>query len=248
MTLNELRALLADLTADTEFAGHCYFAGGCVRDLLLERRITRLDADIAVELPQGGLRLARYLQRRLQAPPPVLHRGFGTAALQLPEAHLDCVMTRAETYTPGSRHPRVRFATLAEDCSRRDFTLNALYQELGSGHILDPCGQGLADLEARLLRSLKEPDISFREDPLRLLRALRFAAVLGLDIEADTFAALAANSVLILTLSRQRCRDELHRLQISATPQQLARWRELASITGSAGHLRVRVPELSTLD
>lgn len=242
MNLVELRLLLAESIQGTDFAGRTYFAGGCVRDDLLGRQVTQLDADIAVELPTGGIRLARYLQQVLPSSEPEIHRGFGTASSLYEGVQLDFVMTRSETYAPGSRHPRVQFASLAKDCQRRDFTVNALYQELLSGKILDPCSRGLQDLEDRLLRTVREPGPSFVEDPLRLLRALRFAVVLGFNIDASTLAGIRQNAHLIATLSRKRCRNELDRLLANTDLAGKQQWLILLEETGIRAYLEQRIP------
>ncbi len=232
MKLEELRQLLAKATRETQFAGRCYFAGGCVRDQLLERVGALLDADIAVELPAGGIALARFLAQKLGLTEPRTHPAFGTAKLELKGVPLEFVMTRSERYLPGNRFPRVRFAPLSDDSRRRDFTVNALYQRIGDAAILDPCALGLKDLQNRLIRCVRDPRKSFQEDPLRLLRALRFAAVLDFDLEPQTYAAIGDLAPLASRLSRARCQSEIERLKSVASPLQLERWENLAQDTG----------------
>jgi tRNA nucleotidyltransferase/poly(A) polymerase len=239
--LEELRLLLAEAIRGTRFAGRAYFAGGCVRDLLLGRDATLIDADIAVELPHGGIALALYLCERFAAGKPEIHKSFGTAKLELEGVQLEFVMTRAEVYTPGSRHPRVRFADLRGDCLRRDFTVNALYMEIMEGTVLDPCGMGRQDLKAGIIRSVREPGLSFREDPLRMLRALRFSAVLDLEVNADDMDAIRDNASLISSLSRRRCLSELDRLEQNASPGQKQRWETLLAESGAGKYLREKL-------
>lgn len=241
MNLVELRLLLAESIQGTDFAACTYFAGGCLRDELLGRQVAQLDADIAVELHQGGIRLARYLQQLLPTSEPEIHRGFGTASSRYEDVQLDFVMTRSESYPPGSRHPRVKFANLEQDCQRRDFTVNALYQELLSGKILDPCERGLQDLKLRLIRTVREPGQSFAEDPLRMLRALRFAVVLGLELEPAALAAIRQNAHLTATLSRRRCRNELDRLLAKTDASGKQQWLNLLEHTGLRPYLESRV-------
>jgi len=236
--LEELRLQLAAAIQNTKFDGNCYFAGGCVRDQLLGRSDQVLDADIAVELPRGGIALACWLAQKFDLPQPKTHPSFGTAKLALGGIELEFVMTRSEIYQPGNRFPRVKFASLEDDCRRRDFTVNALYQRISDAEILDPCSQGLEDLQNRLIRCVRDPQASFREDPLRLLRALRFAAVLDFELEAQTLAAITDLAPLVKQLSRVRQHNEQERLNSVATPQQLERWAALARSTGIAGHLR----------
>ncbi len=236
MKLEELRLKLAAAIRNTKFEGNCYFAGGCVRDQLLGRSDQVLDADIAVELPRGGIALARWLAREFDLPEPRTHPAFGTAKLTLEGLPLEFVMTRSERYQPGNRFPRVRFASLEADCQRRDFSVNALYQRISDAEVLDPCALGREDLKNRLIRCVRDPQASFREDPLRLLRALRFAAVLDFELEPQTLAAMMDLAPLVRQLSRARQHNEQERLNSVATPQQLKRWDALARSTGIAGH------------
>ena len=232
MKLEELRLLLAEATRETRFEGICHFTGGCVRDQLLGRSDQVLDADIAVELPRGGIALARFLAERIALTEPKTHHSFGTAKLTLEGVPLEFVMTRSERYRPGNRFPRVRFAPLSHDCRRRDFTINALYQRISDAEVLDPCALGRQDLHNRLIRCTRDPRESFQEDPLRLLRALRFAAVLDFGIEAQTLGSIGDLAPLVRQLSRARCQSEQERLAAVATSEQLSRWEELAKASG----------------
>lgn len=245
MSLEELRLILAGKLAGSEFEGKAWFAGGCVRDALLGRIPAKLDADIAVELPAGGVRLAGYLQKLLPTPEPVVRNAFGTASTVYEGVQLDFVMTRSEIYAPGSRHPRVRFAPLAKDCQRRDFTVNALYQNIQTGLVTDPCGRGLADLEAKVISCVREAGAALEEDPLRILRALRFAAVLGFDLAPETLAAIKGKAPLVACLSRQRCRDELARLEANADAGGRQTWMSLLESTGVRPYLEKRTPLIS---
>ncbi|MBW6514237.1 MAG: CCA tRNA nucleotidyltransferase [Candidatus Syntrophosphaera sp.] len=241
MKLEELRQLLAENIRGLEFDGTTYFAGGCVRDLHLGRPAEVKDVDIAVELPDGGIRLAVFLQEYLPTPEPEYHSRFGTASSRFQGVQLDFAMTRSEVYIPGNRFPRVEFAELTADCLRRDFTVNALYQDVMSGWIVDPSGKGIADIMSNLIRCVRDPILSFQEDPLRLLRALRFAAVLGFDIESDTYEALKDNAPLVLSLSQRRCQDEQARLEAKASFTARQRWLRMLDETGIRPHLEKKV-------
>lgn len=228
MKLEELRKKLADAICSSRFEQVSFFVGGCVRDQLLQRSIPLVDADIAVELPRGGIALAQFLAKKFELAQPEIRPAFGTAKLDFFGLSMEFVMTREEFYRPGSRFPRVRYAGLNKDCERRDFTVNALYLKIIDGSILDPCKMGESDLENRLIRSIRDPQPSFREDPLRILRALRFAAVLDFEIEAQTWQALCDLSHLTQNLSHQRLREEKERLKNTASPEQVNRWQKLA--------------------
>ncbi|MCB5224104.1 MAG: CCA tRNA nucleotidyltransferase [Candidatus Cloacimonadaceae bacterium] len=230
MKLEELRQNLADAICGSRFETKTYFVGGCVRNQLLRRPIQLSDVDIAVELPDGGIALANFLAEKEGLSQPKTHPDFGTASMEYLGIQLEFVMTRGEHYRPGSRFPEVRFATLVEDCLRRDFTVNALYMKIVDGTILDPDGRGLRDLEKRLLRSIREPRKSFQEDPLRILRALRFAAVLDLEIEKQTWEALRESASLIQNLSQNNIQDEMKRMNQTITPTQSKRWEELTKL------------------
>lgn len=234
MKLEELRHRLADAIRCSRFQQVSFFVGGCVRDELLQRSVPLLDADLAVELPRGGIALAQFLAQKLKLAEPEIHPAFGTAKLDLFGLTLEFVMTREELYRPGNRFPSVRYADLSKDCTRRDFTVNALYQKLCDGSILDPCKMGLPDLEKRLIRSIRDPYLSFREDPLRILRALRFAAVLDFELEPQTWQALCELAPLVQNLSRQRLEEEKQRLKNTANPEQLQRWQSLAQSCGAS--------------
>lgn len=241
MKTEELRLLLASATQDSKFSGLCYFVGGCVRDQLLKRSAHVLDADIAVELPGGGIALARFMADKLGIPAPQVHPRYGTAKLALNDIELEFAMTRGESYLPGNRFPQVKFVPLAEDCRRRDFTVNALYQRIADAQIFDPGSWGLKDIENRLIRCIREPRDSFQEDPLRLLRALRFAATLDFEIEALTLEAMTEFAPLVVSLSRSRCHREHSRLHAIATPRQLTRWNQLARATGIRDYYREKL-------
>lgn len=244
MRLNELRELLIPALQGTRFAAKARFAGGCVRDFLLDPQCEVRDADISVELPSGGILLAEFIHESLPASPPELHPDFGTASCVFEGVQLDFAMTRAERYHPGSRHPRVRFASLQTDCLRRDFTVNALYQDIVGGETIDPCGHGFDDLRAKTIRSLRDPLLSFSEDPLRLLRALRFAAVLGFRIEDNALKAARECAPLVASLSMKRREDELLRLQSSADASGLIVWRDLCGYLKLDAYLKLDLSPL----
>lgn len=244
MRLSELRELLIPALQGTRFAGKARFAGGCVRDFLLDPQCEVRDADISVELPSGGILLAEHLRASLSAAPPLIYPEFGTASCMFEGVQLDFAMTRAERYHPGSRHPRVRFAPLQTDCLRRDFTVNALYQDIVGGEVLDPCGKGFDDLRAKIVRTVRDPRQSFSEDPLRLLRALRFAAVLGFRIEDSALLAARECAPLVASLSRKRREDELRRLRTTANEAGLIVWRDLCRNLKLDAHLKLDLSDL----
>lgn len=224
--MEPIRLLISQAIQGTIFESVTYFAGGCVRDYLLGR--TTIDFDLTVELPQGGSRLAEHLYALGICSMPIVYKYFGTAKVNVGQHQLEFVMTRREIYHPKSRYPAVRFASLTEDVMRRDFTINALLMRVGDGEILDLSGLGKADIADKLIRTLKDPTKSFTEDPLRMLRAVRFAVALGFMLEPQTRLALINCAPEIHTLSSRTYAQEIARIYASgdspASEQLLKNW------------------------
>jgi len=192
-----------------------YLVGGYVRDLLLGREVK--DADITVV--GDGVAFAREAARALGMGRPVVFEKFGTAMVPLEDGKLEFVGAREESYARDSRKPSVVPATLAGDLSRRDFTVNAIAVSLNAGRygeIVDPLG-GRADLAGSVLRTPLDPDRTFDDDPLRMMRALRFAAVLGFTIDPGALAAITRMAGRLAIVSRERITDEF--LKILAAPR-----------------------------
>lgn len=204
--LKSIRKTIHKAIKDTVFEGKTYLAGGCVRDEILG--IPTQDIDIAVELPEGGIKLARYLHKQDLATKPVVYKQFGTALVMMDGFKLELVMTRKESYRLRSRKPNVCFGTLEEDVLRRDFTINSLLMDISAGNIIDVSGQGLIDLKNKVIRATSRPDIIFKEDPLRLLRAVRFATTLGFTIERNTQRYIKAQATELKHISRERIAEE----------------------------------------
>lgn len=205
---------LRDGLRGTEFEGRLYLVGGYVRDKLLGRRVGDAPLeDIDLVLEGDAMAVARLLWRlRIADHSPVEFPNFGTAMVHVGGAQVELVTARAETYRQGSRKPVVTPGTLETDALRRDFTVNTFLENLHTGEVRDPTGRGRADLAAKLLRTPLDPDTTFTDDPLRMLRACRFAAKLGFAIEERTYAALAKNAFRLTPeygISFERIRDEL---------------------------------------
>jgi poly(A) polymerase len=210
MTLYELRYILKSAIAGTPFEHITYFAGGCVRDSLLKRETT--DFDLAVELEEGGIRLAEHLYQQGISSNPVFYQQFGTALIYLDNHKIELVMTRSESYQPHSRYPQVRFATVLEDTLRRDFTINAMYLRVSDGEILDLSGKGKDDLDNKIIRATGNPQVVFREDPLRILRAIRFAVTLDFMIEPDTLQGIKDSTACLADLSAKAVDTEYRKI------------------------------------
>lgn len=214
-TYSDILEYFRQLTAGTEWEGHLFAVGGCVRDEILGSEIK--DVDIAVDLPNGGIEFAKWLRNRRQLlGMPILFVKFGTAKLRLrrfPEEEIELVQTRAEKYTKKtSRCPEVVSGTLKEDCFRRDFTVNTLYRNISTGEILDVTGRGIADIRRGIIRTPMEADETFDDDPVRVLRCLRFAARFGWDIAPETMEGLEKNIDRLGIVSKERWSAEFQKM------------------------------------
>jgi poly(A) polymerase len=193
-----------------------YMVGGTVRDVLLHRGQSN-DSDLATDARPDEIKQIVAPTR----PNAIVLVGerFGTVRLHYGSDIIEITTFRSEKYNPESRKPEVCFGNdLIEDLRRRDFTINAMARHPLTGDIIDPFG-GRADLEAHLLRAVgDEPDKRFAEDPLRLLRAVRFAAQLNFSIESDTRRSIHQQATTLQKISRERIRDEMNKLLLSDHP------------------------------
>ena len=195
----------------------CYVVGGYVRDLFLERPSN----DIDVVVVGSGIKVAEALKQRLgkQAHLSVF-RNFGTAQVKYRGMEVEFVGARKESYSHDSRKPVVEDGTLEDDQNRRDFTINAMavcLNEARFGELVDPF-DGLLDLEDGIIRTPLDPDITFSDDPLRMMRCVRFATQLKFFIEDETFEALQRNRERIKIVSGERIADELNKIMMTNQP------------------------------
>ena len=219
----------------------CYVVGGYVRDIFLERP----SKDIDVVVVGSGIAVATELKRLLgkYAHMSVFKR-YGTAQVRYGNTEVEFVGARRESYSSDSRNPHVEDGTLEDDQNRRDFTINALAICLNKdrfGELVDPFG-GLYDLEDGIIRTPLDPDITFSDDPLRMMRCVRFATQLNFYIEEETFEALQRNADRIKIVSAERIADELHKIIMTKYPSK--GFVELQR----AGLLQLILPELQILD
>lgn len=200
-------------TRGTPYEGRLYLVGGLLRDRTLGLPIAN-DLDLVLE--GDALELARFLYDRGLSPHyPVLYPRFGTAMIHIGQANepgsaVELVSARAESYQPDSRKPDVRRGTIQDDVLRRDFTLNTLLENLHTGEVLDLTGRAFDDLRDGILRTPLAPRITFFDDPLRMLRAVRFAARFGFTIEEETWVAICAEAARLAppTIAFERIREE----------------------------------------
>lgn len=194
-----------------------YVVGGYVRDLFLYRP----SKDIDIVSVGQGIDLAKAVAKELgRGAQLAVFARFGTAQVKQGDLEVEFVGARRESYTPDSRKPFVEDGTLEEDQERRDFTINALaicLNEDRFGELVDPF-DGLTDMEELTLRTPLDPDVTFSDDPLRMMRAIRFASQLGFFIEPETFAAIGRNASRIEIISAERINTELNKILLSPRP------------------------------
>ncbi len=194
-----------------------YVIGGYVRDALLDRASN----DIDITVVGNGIRLAEMVANSIGDNTNVaVFKNFGTAMLKYMGCEVEFVGARKESYRINSRKPIVENGTLKDDQDRRDFTINALAISLGkenTGELIDPFG-GVEDLKKKIIRTPMAPDITFSDDPLRMIRAIRFATQLGFTIEKETMESIERNKSRIDIVSRERISDELQKILLSQKP------------------------------
>lgn len=203
-------------TAD-ELGVECYVVGGYVRDLFLERP----SKDIDVVVVGSGIEVAKALAKKLGRSAHLsVFKNFGTAQVKYHQTEVEFVGARKESYSHDSRKPIVENGTLEDDQNRRDFTINAMAICLNKerfGELVDPF-DGVWDLKDRLIATPLDPDITFSDDPLRMMRCIRFATQLNFMIEQETEEALFTNKERIEIISKERIADELNKIMLSAAP------------------------------
>ncbi|WP_333877039.1 CCA tRNA nucleotidyltransferase [Flavobacterium sp.] len=219
-----------------------YVIGGFVRDFLLQRDFKK---DIDIVAVGSGIDLALKVSELLPNKPKVqVFKNYGTAMLRYKEMDIEFVGARKESYSENSRNPQVEDGTLEDDQNRRDFTINALAFSLNShnfGDLVDPF-DGLADLKNKLIKTPLNPDITYSDDPLRMMRAIRFATQLHFTIEANSLKAIADNKDRIKIISGERIVDELNK--ILETPKPSIGFLHLYQ----TGLLDIILPELTALN
>jgi len=223
LTQEELKERLSDKifhqiseTAD-ELGVECYVVGGYVRDIFLERP----SKDIDVVVVGSGIALAEALTKRLGKRAHLsVFKNFGTAQVKFHHTKVEFVGARKESYQRDSRKPIVEDGTLEDDQNRRDFTINALAICLNKarfGELVDPFG-GMDDMWEKTIRTPLDPDITFSDDPLRMMRCIRFATQLNFYIDDETFESLCRNKERIEIISKERIADELNKIVASPIP------------------------------
>ncbi len=194
----------------------CYVVGGYVRDLIMKRP----SKDVDFVCVGSGIALAQEVARSLGGLRVTIFKNFGTARIDWDGFELEFVGARKESYREDSRKPLVEDGTLEDDQNRRDFTINAMAISLNAGSwgmLVDPF-DGMTDIKKKIIRTPQAPEITFSDDPLRMMRAIRFAAQLNFDIEASTFEAIGTNASRLKIVSMERIIDELNKIILTPKP------------------------------
>lgn len=225
-TIIKLIDYIKDSIKGTLFEGHVYIVGGAVRDWIMGKPCK--DIDIVVDIRDGGIGFANFIAFKngclISKKNPVVFPTYGTAKFQLlsneefAEFEIECVQTRKEQYHKDSRNPSTAFGSIEEDAMRRDLTINALYYNVTTDEIKDYTGRGRYDIAHHIIRTPSSPDIIFNDDPLRILRVIRFATRFGWGIEKKTWLGMVKNSKRILIVSQERITDEINKILLTDKP------------------------------
>jgi poly(A) polymerase len=244
---------LQKLVQSGPFKGRVYLAGGAVRDMQLGKDPKDLDVVVTGGL-DAGMEFAKYATQTMNnysnGSNPVLFPTYGTAkftlkgikhnGFDLSDIDIEAVATRKEKYTTGSRKPEVSAGDLEDDVHRRDFTVNSLLKDLTTGEILDLTGKGKEDIRRGIIQTPLNPDVIFTEDPLRMLRAVRFTMKYDWELPMFMIRALKRNAAQLQNISAERTRDELDKMLVTGSPDRAIK---LLRITGLLNYI---IPEFKT--
>ena len=209
---------IKNIIQDTKFDKHVFAVGGSVRDFYMGNEIK--DIDLVIDIENGGIEFAKFcMDKGLLAHDVVLFERYGTAMfkfLEFPDDEIECVMTRGEKYPDrDSRNPETVFSSIEDDCVRRDLTINALYYNITDCKIVDMVG-GIQDIDNKVIRTTnKNPDVVYDDDPLRVLRTVRFATRYGWDIERKTYESMKKYVDRLEIISKERIKDEFNKILLS---------------------------------
>lgn len=219
---------LKDTISGTEWENKVFLAGGAVRDEIMGKTAKDLDFVVLGDL-NSGINFSIWLSNKLgnfkQDSNPVIFPRFGTSKLSLnnnklglPPIELEFVAPRKETYTSGSRKPDVSDGELIDDVLRRDLTINSLLKNVSTGEVLDLTGKGIEDIKNGVIRTTSDSSIIFKDDPLRMLRAIRFAVKYDFNMDTNVIKSIRKYASLIDTISKERISDELNKILLSPNP------------------------------
>lgn len=209
--LNEIR----DIIKGTEWENHVFAVGGCVRDEIMHNNIK--DIDIVIDIKNGGINFAKWLEEHDYTNGSVVtYENFGTSMFHLkafPEHEIEAVHTRSECYHDAkTRNPETSFGTIYDDWTRRDFTINAMYRNISTMELIDFEDRGVNDIKNKIIRTCGDPEIIFNEDPLRVLRMVRFASRYNFEIEYMTLFYAKRFAERLVIISKERITDEFTKM------------------------------------
>ncbi|MEN6519892.1 MAG: HDIG domain-containing metalloprotein [Armatimonadota bacterium] len=231
--------ILRDATQGTDYEGRLYLVGGIVRDKILG---LPLEEDIDIVLEGNAASLAAFLfDKGITDYKPVIFPRFGTAMISVGGQQVELVSARSESYAPESRKPDVVPATLAADAYRRDFTINTLMENLHTDEVLDLTGRGMIDLKDGVIQTPADPLLTFEDDPLRMLRAIRFAVRFRFRIDDETYQAIHKKYHRLEIISKERIRDEFSKMLMT---RERARAVEMLRETGLLSEFAPELEEM----
>ena len=212
-----LKFIHDSIDKSSEFYQKIYLVGGCVRDEMLGERFT--DLDLLINMPDGQKRFVEYMCQTYpdKCKGPFYYKRYGTTAMDViidrTLTLVECVEPHIEQYNEeGTELIETHFCTLEEDAIRRDYTCNALYKNLHTGKVIDPSGKGITDLKAKYLRTAGEPNEIYRQDPVRMLRGIRFKHQKNFRLDPEAWNAIVEQHELIVNSAPTRMRDEVHKM------------------------------------
>lgn len=243
---------LKNIIKGTKFENRVLAAGGFVRDELMGK--PSKDLDIVIDLPDGGIEFSNWITQKMgnykEGSNPVTFKNYGTAkfnlkgivfdGIDLSDVEIEAVMPRSEVYSNNSRKPAVAQSSLEGDAFRRDLTANSLFKNISTGEILDFTGKGKEDLKKGVVRTPLDPDITFSDDPLRMLRVVRFYAKYGWEVPFKIIKSLKANASKLDNISAERKMEELNKMLLTNSP---AKAIKMLKITGLLNYL---IPEFKS--
>lgn len=215
---------LKNCIINTEFENKVYTVGGCCRDIILGNDIK--DIDLVIELPNGGIKLAEWLyEHNYLISMPVIYTSYGTAMFHLnkyPNIELEAVQTRSEEYiNRNSRNPATSYGSIKDDCFRRDLTINAIYYNISTNEYLDICGHSFDDIKNHIIKTPCDPNITYIDDPLRILRCVRFATRYGWKIDPLVLNAMKTNIDRLNIISAERITEEFNKILLTPNNKNL---------------------------
>jgi putative nucleotidyltransferase with HDIG domain len=227
---DKILLFLQNIIKNTEWYDKVYLAGGAVRDEIMGEKPKDLDFVIIGDI-DAGINFATWLAKNLDIHKtnsnPVIYPRFGTAKLSLSgnkynlvNTDLEFVAPRKEVYAPGNRKPKVSSGELKDDILRRDLTINSLVKNISTNQIIDLTGKGIDDIKNGIIRTTSDPTIIYKDDPLRMMRSVRFSVKYGFKIIPEVIENIKKNAGLIDSISKERIQDELNKILVSPSPAQ----------------------------